>query len=462
VRAVQPLVYAATTYRDITDGIMNALKGRAQAHRTAGGRVVVYPASDLHAEQRSRWFERRWRVARHAAGQAVVPPNLTANVARLDAHIRVHARDIEEGRCEVPVAAWYDEHCGAIVDAALDDQFAHVEQAEVWARLPVTELRRALRTLWMRAARRVLVHLRAIAWLREYRGPKPDVLLTAIECIDPADIVDDFRGAGLTTGAANNLLASMTRHDYGERYPIECYPLIPLRDGRVAFVPSCVLYGNWPMAREREAARKDGGAIGNVRDARNTARVAEFLRPQFPGGNVETEVPLRGDDERDITDLDIACVPVDRRDVLVLQLKSFVTPLNLMDLDRGDKNIEEGVAQCQRAVDHLDKVQAALEARTHAPLAATWLLRQCVVTEAYTGTGAPCDAFPVVSLEWLENEGVPALATGGVAELHRRAQSLPDGQAFFNSCRPLHLLINDGDNGLTTGTSWAIWSYTSQ
>ena len=40
VLAVLPLIQAAGTYREITDGLMNAAKGRAHARRTARGRVV--------------------------------------------------------------------------------------------------------------------------------------------------------------------------------------------------------------------------------------------------------------------------------------------------------------------------------------------------------------------------------------------------------------------------------------
>jgi hypothetical protein len=216
------------------------------------------------------------------------------------------------------------------------------------------------------------------------------------------------------------------------------------------------------MARERVAARgQGGGRIGNVRDARNVARIVDRLGPHFVGGSVETEVLLREDDGRAITDLDVACVSADRRDVLVLQLKSFVTPLNLMDYDRGDEDIDEALTQCQRGAAHRDKVQAEIEARTGAPLDAAWSLYQCVVTEAFTGTRAFDAAFPIISLEWLENEGGRALADGGIAELHRRAQTLPDGQPFFDACRPLYGLVEDGENGLRTGASWAIWSYAS-
>ncbi|MEO7033479.1 MAG: hypothetical protein ABI335_06625 [Polyangiaceae bacterium] len=462
VRAVQPLIYAASTYHALTDAIMNALKKRARAHRTVRGRVVVYPVGDADAEQRARWFELRWRTKREADGQAIVPAISATAVAAIDAHVQSHALEIEQRHCEVPVGNWYDQHCERIVDGALDGQFAHVHQTEVWARLSVGDIRRALRTIWMRAARRLLVHQRAMVWLRQHTGIRPDVLLTAIECVEPADIVADFERTGLDAAAATALLATMTRQNRGERYPIESYPLIALDDGRLAFAPSCILYGNWPMAQERAAARTDGGRIGNVRDDRNVARVVQALRDQFLGGHVETEVPLRDDSGRDITDLDVACVSADRRYVLVLQLKSFVTPLNLMDLDRADDDIEEGLEQCRRAANRVDRVQAELEARIQVKLDPAWSLRQCVVVEAYTGSAAPVVDLPVVSLEWLESEGVSALALGGVPEFHRRAQTLPDGRAFFDSCRPLHALVEDGENGLTTGNSWAVWSYASE
>lgn len=462
VLAVEPLIAAGRTYGEITGAIMNTLKNRAEARREANGRVVVYPRGDVGAERRSRWFERRWRAERHGAGRAAVPPNAAASVAQIDVHIQLRAQEVEEGRCDVPIARWYDEHCGAIVDAVLDGQFAHVHDAEVWAGLAVADLKRALRSLWMRAARRLFVHQRAAKWLRECAERRPTALLSAIECVTPAELQADFEAAGLTGAQGTALLRSMTRNNAGERYPLETYPLVPLQDGRLAFIPSCILYGNWPMARERAAARNDGGRIGNVRDFRNLARVVNQLQPFFPQDSVQTEVLLRQDEGQDITDLDVVCVSEDRREVLVLQLKSFVTPLNLMELDRADEDVEHGLEQCERAAAHLDKIEEAVEGRTRAPLAPGWSLRQCVVTEAYTGTTAPRAAFPVVSIEWLENEGLAALAAGGIAEFHRRAQTLPDGQAFFDSCEPLYVLVEDGESGLEMGTSWAIWSYTSE
>jgi hypothetical protein len=462
VLAMLPLIRASETYHEIADAFTNAMKGRAHAWRTATGRVAVYPAGDIRAEQRGKWFELRWRNERRAAGANLLPDNAVEKIRLIDLHIEANAEAIQNGSCEVPAGQWYEEYCGVFVDRALEGQFAHVRDAEVWAGLPVADMRWALRPLWMRAARRLLVHLRAVKWLKEVAERRPEALLTAVECVTAADLLADFQATGLQPQAAQDLLASLMRTRGGERFPIPNYPLIPLQDGRVAFAPSAILFSNWPMARERAAARgQDGGEIGQVRDARNVARVVDGLRAHFPGATILTEVLLRDADDQDITDLDVVCISPDRRSVLVLQLKSFVTPLNLMDLDRADRDVDKGVEQCRKAVTHQGVARPAIEAAAGAPLDAAWSLFQCVVTEAITGTSAPVNDFPVITMEWLENAGAPALGHGGIAEFHRRAQTLPDGQAFFESCVPLYALVEDGDGGLTTGIAWAIWAYAS-
>ncbi|MBI5531850.1 MAG: hypothetical protein HY898_03990 [Deltaproteobacteria bacterium] len=462
VARARQLIAASFAYHRVTDGLMNVAQGRMEARRAiADGRVVIVPTGSLQAELRTRWFEHRWRAARRIQGAGVIPRNYRDVVPLLDEQITRQWGTVLQGIYEPPEAAWYEDYCAEFVDNALEGQFEHVGPNEVWAGLATATLKNALRPVWMRAARRLLGHLRALKWLKDVAGRPNTTLLTAIERVGAGDLIGEFMAVGLAEPAANALLTSITRRGHGERFPIESYPLVPLTDGTFAFIPSCVLYGNWPMSREKAAAREGGGGIGNVRDDRNLARIVQGLRDSGFAGRTETEIVVYDEHRQAITDLDVVCISQDLNDVLVLQVKSFVTPLNLLDLQRADDDVAEGIRQCRAADNNRDHTRRAIEARIGSALEPTWTVHQCVVTEAFTGTHAPDPEYPVVSMEWLASEGIPALRDAGARALLDRARALPDARDFFESYRPELEPVDDGTAGFRSGTSYALFAYSS-
>src|SRR5262249_887047 len=158
---------------------------------------------------------------------------------------------------------------------------------------------------------------------------------------------------------------------------LAAYPLIPMHGDRVLLVPSIVLFSNWPAAREQATGRAGVSAIGDARNARYTARAVEIMkRAGFT--RVATDVVLPRPGGSALTDLDVVAVSPTGDQVLVLQLKSFVTPSNLIDFRRADEHVMSAVNQCTIADANLAITTTAIEKALGLSLPARWSLHQVI------------------------------------------------------------------------------------
>jgi hypothetical protein len=432
-------------YEPLAVAVINVLQHRMNASMLTSGRLAFWPSSSLQAQLRNRWFEERWRSEKSLAGAAVVPTEaeLQAFVSSADAWAVSHMQHSDN--FTPPDEPWLTTYADTLADRILSAQFSHVATTEIWGPLSVNKVEAALRPLYRRASRRFFLHSRVFAALKAY-GHESPILPSAIEVIELSRLCDEVQEeAQLDATAANEFVQSLIRSRGEEKYRLSAYPLIPLACTRIAFLPSSVLYANWPLAREQAVGRARDSSIGKQRDRRHSKQLLAGF--QSAGMTmVATSVLVRDLKQRDLTDLDVVAVAADRASVLVAQVKSFVTPTNLLDLDKSDKDAAEGIAQCQVASDNRDRVRAAIEERFKVTLPDNWEIYQVVIVEAIAGNAMADPMYPAVSMEWMLNYGLPNCSSSPRV-LWTLARDLPDGETFMDSLSPffgLHEVSFDG------------------
>ncbi len=467
VKTVGPWLRASSDYHALTDAVIHALQGRMKCSITGRGRLVFYPISSFATEVRNRWFAQRMHILREALGRdGVLEDNAEtrAIIRRIDAHVESQDPNLREtGACAIPTESWYTRHAEGIADRALRLQFLQVADTEVWAGLTKDQVIRAIRPLYVRAACRAFAHIRVFAYLRHRYSATGPVIRTIIEKVRLNDLVtESAAAAGIPLDRAEVFVRSMVRVGREERYGVLSYPLIPLCGDRVAFLPSAILFTGWPSIREKAATILKGGneSVSRARTRRHTQAIIEAAAAAGYG-QLASEVPLVDPvTKKTLTDLDVVLVNSACDRVLVVQLKSFLTPSNLLDIDRAEEAVRNASDQCDRAAASLELVRATIEKRLNLRLADTWVLRQVIVVEANTGTGEPSQKYPAVSLEWLEaflRKGRPTLD-----ELWQAARDLPDAQTFFESIAPAFELFDDNLRDLKTTRSAAVFQYASE
>jgi len=450
-------------YHALVGGIMNYLQERMRCVRTDSGRVIFYPISSFEAELRNRWFLERRNQARELAGRAILADNdeTKATLRRIDTFIKSRDEDFYNGRCSAPDDAWYQAHCDGFADRALVAMFDFVENTEVWSGMSKDQTIRAIRPLFVRAARRFVVHSRACARAK-HEGAAGPVFMTCIETATKTELSREIAASGsLSSTEAEAFVNSLIRKGRDERHGILPYPLIPIGQDRVVVVPSVILFSAWPHARERVLAKSNKGNV-SISKARNR-RHTNTLKEAFTASGVKdvvTEVVLYDKDcKQHITDLDVVAVDGQRKKVLVLQLKSFLTPAHLLEVDRADEDVADAIRQCKVADDNLNEAKRRIEDATGLTLEPDWKLLQVIVVEAVTGTAQPDNRYPAVSIEW----AVDAInrTSGDFETFWRDARDLPDASAFRERIRPAFELFDTHLRDLKTGTRIAVFAYGS-
>jgi hypothetical protein len=431
----------SSEYADLLNGFLNTRLGRMQAGRTNSGTLVFYPTMDAQTELRNRWFDvmhfRRRQVRGHELMRGI--PNAARIAARIDRDVmkqRVH-----EGAEYAPPSAeqWYRDYCFTFADRALEAQFRHVDQNEHWGAMDRNQVIAALRPIFRRSCLRMMAHLRAFKILAEVHKRPQAILHSTIEIVDLNIVAREVQQmAKLTAAGARQFVESLVRRNTGEKYKVASYPLLPMHGDRALLAPSVVLFSNWPAAREQAIARDQGdaAALGDARNTRYTNRAATLLREV--GFLVQTDILLSRPDGSALTDLDVVAMSPDQDEILVLQLKSFVTPSNLVDIRRADRHVAGAIEQCRRADANLPITRSAIERRFAITLPNAWVLKQAIVVESNAGGEATPPQYPVITLEWLEAR-VAAGMKPSPAALWMDACSLPDASRYFASCAPLFI-----------------------
>jgi hypothetical protein len=255
---------------------------------------------------------------------------------------------------------------------------------------------------------------------------------------------------------ARGLVESLVRTGRDERHSVLSYPLLPIGAGRVVITPSLILFSNWTSALEQGLGRRRV-ANNRARDRRYHARVERALGAAGLR-RIKHEVKIKSDGGTDLTDLDVVAVEDTLATVLVAQLKSFITPTNLMDFNKADQHVAHGLEQCAVADSHRDAVQRAIETTFHVRLVSDWTLRQIVVVEAVTGSSPPSAQYPVVTVEWLRRVSTPSVA-GSVEALWLAARDLPEAATFRSSVVPSFEIFEPGHRALDLDERFAIFEY---
>ena len=449
-------------FSDLASAIINVRLNRMRACRAKSGMILFHPTSDATTELRNRWFDVSHFRRRESAGVGLIQdsPKTRLLVAKIDRHFA--DQDCLNTTVYVPplTERWYQEHCDVIANRVLSGQFAHVDVGEVWGGMNRQQIIAAVRTLYRRAALRLVGHQRAFKIIAEQFGKPQAVLRSTVEVVELDQLSRDVaKSASLNEPDARRFVESLVRRGRGEKHKVAAYPLLPMHGSRVLLVPSIVLFSNWPASREQATARGPiaPSQIGDARNSRYMGRAVELLRKC--GFNlVETEIELHRSDKTTLTDLDVVAVTPSGTDVLVLQLKSFVTPGNLLDLRRADSNVEDAVEQCSRADGNLSITKVEIEKRFQISLVATWKLHQLIVVEANIGTKPLPAAYPAVTLEWLEAQVVNGISPDpGV--IWTRARDLPDAADFMSSLVPLFMLYGETPRGLKLPSRAAVFNY---
>lgn len=458
-----PWLKTSNDYHPLIGGIINYLQGRMRCAVTNAGRFVFYPVSSLDMELRNRWFDLHRFSLLQASGQELLKVNsqTTALVERLDKDIASQDASICQGIYIPPSATWYTQFVDDIADSVLRVQFAYVGDKEVWGGLSKEQIIKAVRPIYVRAARRLFAHLRVQKYLRDRYQATGPALPSTVEVIDLAQLIIEIStSAGISTSVAESFARSMLRTGREGRFPLNCYPLIPLFADRAAYLPSAVLFANWPAARERMAGRSMSGqnSVNRAREQRHTAMLVDAIKAagiQYVDQAIKIFDSATG---QPMTDLDIVLVDDACANVLVMQLKSFLTPVSLLDLDKADTHVQEAYGQCAQAEANPEAVRTAIRSKLGITLINGWSLKHIVVVEAVTGTLPPHAKYPAVSLEWVRTQ-VSALTSAEINKLWQAAVDLPDGRQFFESIAPAFELFDDHVRDLKTGRSAAVFTY---
>jgi hypothetical protein len=128
------------------------------------------------------------------------------------------------------------------------------------------------------------------------------------------------------------------------------------------------------------------------------------------------------------------------RTVFVVQIKAYVTPTNMIDVQRAEREIRHAITQCEIADANHDAVRRAVENRFSSRLHDGWQLRQIIVAEAIVGV-VSSPSYPVVTTEWFESEGC-RVASRSLHAAWDAARRLPDGASFFAAVRPVFALYS--------------------
>lgn len=425
-------------------GLLNARLGHLQACHAKDGTLILHPAIDATMELRNRWFDTLRFRNRVTAGDKLALSAAGAGriVERIDRDIQLRWLDHDHEYRPPIDKDWYRAYCWDFADRAIKAQFEHVEFSESWGAMSRERVITALRPFYRRAFSRILGHLRVFKFLREQRRLESPVLSSTIEILELEALAAEVaRATQLAPAAARAFVETLVRRGSGEEHKLALYPLLPMHGDRALLSPSVFVFSNLPAAREMAIARghTDANTLGRARDDRYTSRAVRILRKV--GFGVETELLLHRPDRSRLTDLDVVALAPDSSDVLVLQLKSFLTPSHLLETRRADKNITAAIEQCRRAEANPAITKAAIEARFARPLAPGWTLRQAIVVEAHAGVQATPPEYPVITLDWLE---LAAARTGADAPaLWSEARTLPDAASYFASCAPAFTFVGD-------------------
>lgn len=430
-------------YESLAGAVINVMQGRMSASEVSCGRLVFWPSSSMHTELRNRWFEQRWRASRQSIGNTLAPTEASLKNFAETADRWVSER-IAEGKDFVPPKEeWLTNYADDLADRLLDAQFDHVSPAEVWGSLPASAVIAALRPLYRRASRRYFLHTRVFAALKA-SGHSTPVPPSCIDILSISELCDEVQHeANLNDAQAREFVESLVRNKGEERHRLSAYPLIPLSNQRAVVLPSSVLYSNWPLVREQAVGRARDSSIGKHRDRRHTEQLLEGFRKAGVAMVTSSLLIDDAEQQRTLTDLDLVFVAADKASVFVAQVKSFVTPTNLIDLTKSARDTGEGVRQCLIAEYNVDLVRTAIEQRFSIKLADDWTLHQAVAVEAIAGHIDIHPSYPVVTVEWLVGYGIPNCNSSPRA-LWELARDLPDGIAFMRSLSPFFSLHDAG------------------
>jgi hypothetical protein len=386
-------------------------------------------------------------IAKSAAGGSLLPEEAACKSFIDAADKWVASRMKFSDDFSPPNEVWLTPYVDTLADRILAGQFAHVAPSEKWGSLSASKIETALRPLYRRAARRFFLHSRVFAALKA-QGYDSAILPSCVEVVSLASLSAEVQSeAKLDTAAADNFVKTLLRAGKEERHKLSAYPLVPLSEGRAVFLPSSVLYANWPVAREQAVGRARDASIGEQRDRRHVAQILAAFHG-IGMSMTAANVLIQDADRRELTDLDIVAVAADMRSVFVAQIKSFVTPTNLVEFDKSDRDVSEGLRQCQVAADNIDIVRKTVESRFKITLPDDWKLFQIVVVEAIAGSAANETVYPVVTMEWFLEYGLPH-CSASPGTLWSLANELPDGKDFFEEVRPvfsLHDVSFDGSD----------------
>ncbi|WP_147470058.1 hypothetical protein [Corallococcus sp. AB049A] len=461
LKSIGTWAQAAFNYSSVVSYLINAALGRMVAAKSKTGRLLIFPSSPLVAEKRSRWLGVRWLAARRATQVDLAKEYMSeAFLWKMDDEVKKQKFEMAL-LYRLPRADWFENGCRTIASALLEKQFSHVGEREMWGGLTVRQTIDALLPLYGWAVKRALFHVRAHKYLTLVKGLSRPVMLSAVGVAPMNTLIREVsRAARLPMDMAAQFAESLVRRGAEERYGIQAYPLVPLRDGKVAFLPFSIIGSNLPLMREQATARGvvNPSAIGNARDRRHVERLIKTFQ-SVGGAFIASDVKIFGQDGNVLTDIDILVVEEGLGVVLAVQLKSFVLPTNLFDMKRAERDVGEAFLQCSVVESNHAAVQLAVESRFGVALNSGWTLRQIVVVEREGGFAGFDDRYPFVSLEWIENEGIPRTRDGSIEPLWNAAKELPDAADYMGGTYPLFQLWNGRQLGLRDDLKIATFSY---
>lgn len=443
-------------YYQIVSAIINSLKGRMRVADVKQKWTCFYPTINMDAETRNRWFELQWKMQSETAGLALAEDS-TYTRSCIESIDQSVAKQLQLGRetYTPPKAVWYRNFCLQLAKKILRLQFKHVNDDEIWGEFSKDKLLLALQPLFLRAAMRFFGHCRLFKLRTQLLGERIPAALSAVEVLELNDLIKEVAdSASISEAQARSFLSALVRRGKEENYSIQAYPLIPLFGERIVFLPSAILYGNWPMIQQRLIAKK----ISDIRDRRQTKRVRTvFEKRNFR--HLESDIVIKDHEEKPLTDLDVVIVSNDFKEVLVLQLKSFIAEDSLLKTEKADDHIADALRQCTVATLNLNSVRHAIQSKMNLVLHPDWKLRQLIIVEHSAGIGSHSGEYPVVSIAWLESEVGSKEIYQTIEEIWRAGLELPDAADFFNSIEPsFSLLCNQG---LFLEQKFAIYGYSS-
>lgn len=455
---VKGWVRVSEDYYNVVSAVINSLKSRMKVVDLKQGWTAFYPTANLDSEKRNRWFKLRWDKKSELAGRDLLKDDVYTRscVMSIDESVikQIGLGDNWNGLYNYPRRDWYRKHCLALATQALEGQFEHVETNEVWRGLSKQQILLALQPLYLRAAMRYIGHIRLFKYLKEKLGAQAPVSLSAVEVIELADLVQEVASsAGISQAQAQSFLNGLVRRGKEENYSVQAYPLFPLHADRVAFLPSAVLFGNWPLTQQLVIANQ----VNKARDKRQTNRVLDvFSKRGF--SKLAKSLELKDPATRNaLTDLDIVVVSDDAKDVLVLQLKSFIVNSSLLKIQDSDVYITDAIRQCTVADSNLAVVKSKIETELKLSLDPEWKLRQVIVVEHYAGLVEPSQLYPVIAIEWLESEVRDAMKYQTLSEIWHAALNLPDAEDFLSAIGNACDLVENPL--LLSGQRFAVFGY---